>query len=579
MRNHWLIFAGIILLACNAFADEVGDKTGDKAHNEIFAKEKFPSAKECSNCHPDQYKEWSSSPHAYAQLSPVFNAMSNAIVKRTNGTTGDFCIRCHTPVGLSLGEPVAMPNAQRHQVSLEGVTCVVCHRIDKPYGKTSGRQGIVRGDLFEPVYGPTGNEELRRVIEDPEFDVNADREKSGRNIHSDAVKLPQISTSGFCGSCHDVNSAGGLRLEEAFSEYKSSPAARNKVSCQDCHMGKEAGLPNGYETKAVAIVGGKPTKPRKHANHSFVGPDYSIVHPGIFPHNVEAQELATMNEWLDFDYKAGWGTDDFEDLLDDSFQFPDRWASASDRFEAREVIDENLARLQNVAEQRKTLLQRGYQLGNVQVKQADEDGIKFRVEFKNGTDGHNVPTGFDGERVVFLRVSVKDNNGQEVFTSGDLDPNGDLRDLHSRYVHDGKLPLDDYLFSLQSKFIIRLVRGGDREQVLPVNSSVSPLPFVRPPTSSTLLLGRPRAARKHRKTIPPLASRWAEYRIGSKELAGSEGPYTAKIQIVAGMVPVNLIYEIQDVGFDYGMSPREVADAVVAGHQVLWEREVALAER
>jgi hypothetical protein len=45
---------------------------------------------------------------------------------------------------------------------------------------------------------------------------------------------------------------------------------------------------------------------------------------------------------------------------------------------------------------------------------------------------------------------------------------------------------------------------------------------------------------------------------------------------MAGMVPPNLIDEIKDVGFDYGMSPREVADAVVAGQIVVWSRDVEL---
>jgi len=31
------------------------------------------------------------------------------------------------------------------------------------------------------------------------------------------------------------------------------------------------------------------------------------------------------------------------------------------------------------------------------------------------------------------------------------------------------------------------------------------------------------------------------------------------------------------VGFDYFMSPREVAERVVAGHLVLWEREIEMA--
>ena len=41
------------------------------------------------------------------------------------------------------------------------------------------------------------------------------------------------------------------------------------------------------------------------------------------------------------------------------------------------------------------------------------------------------------------------------------------------------------------------------------------------------------------------------------------------------MVPVNLIDDIKEVGFDYGMSPRDVAERVLAGHVTLWERNVA----
>ncbi len=55
-------------------------------------------------------------------------------------------------------------------------------------------------------------------------------------------------------------------------------------------MGKVAGKPEGYATAPSAIVGGKEVNPgRKHANHRFIGPGYSIAHPGIFPHNTKAQ--------------------------------------------------------------------------------------------------------------------------------------------------------------------------------------------------------------------------------------------------------------------------------------------------
>jgi hypothetical protein len=112
--------------------------------------------------------------------------------------------------------------------------------------------------------------------------------------------------------------------------------------------------------------------------------------------------------------------------------------------------------------------------------------------------------------------------------------------------------------------------------VLAVNYSPDPLPFLRPSTRPTVLLGRPLGARKHRVTIRPLSSQWATYKVDRSALAGTSGPYHATVQIIAGMVPVNLVHEVSGVGFDYDMSERQVAEAVVAGHLVLDEREVAL---
>ncbi len=53
-----------------------------------------------------------------------------------------------------------------------------------------------------------------------------------------------------------------------------------------------------------------------------------------------------------------------------------------------------------------------------------------------------------------------------------------------------------------------------------------------------------------------------------------KGPYQATIELFAQMFPINLITTIQVVGFDYNISPRAVADAVVAGREVLVKRTV-----
>jgi nitrate/TMAO reductase-like tetraheme cytochrome c subunit len=56
-------------------------------------------------------------------------------VKLTKGTLGDFCERCHTQVGMFTGEPILTSNKNRAKVALEGITCVVCHRVPEAYGK------------------------------------------------------------------------------------------------------------------------------------------------------------------------------------------------------------------------------------------------------------------------------------------------------------------------------------------------------------------------------------------------------------------------------------------------------------
>jgi hypothetical protein len=571
----------------------------DMAHAEIYEHDPYPSAKKCQTCHPDHYREWSVSPHAYAQLSPVFNAMSSKTNKLLNGTLADFCVRCHTPIGLNFGEPTVMSNMDRHPSSREGVTCSVCHRINKAFGKGSGRQSLVAADLDGPVFGPSGNQILSEVLADPDkygvLKTDVESPEKGRVIHSVAVPFFQLHTSGFCGACHDVFAPNGFRLEDAFSEYKSSPAARHKQqSCQDCHMGEVPGVPAGYRIAPAAKVGNAYTRPRKRTNHMIPGPDHSIIHPGLFPHNIHAVKeehavyehahgpvpgLATMREWLLFDYEAGWGTDAFEaspaaEALDQSG--PGTWREKSMRVRARAILEDQFQLLAEYTEARRRIMVAGYGLGPIEYDRGMGDGLRFRVLVYNNTDGHGVPTGFDAERVVYLRTLVWDANGQIVFVSGDLDPNGDIRDSHSVYVHNGELPLDQQLFTLQTRFITRNIRGGEREQVLNVPFSLDPLPYIRPETRPFTHLGRPLGARKHKQNLAAVnGRRWARYHVHPSQLTGC-GPYTVSVQLLQGMVPINLVHEISDVGFDYGMSAREIAERIVAGHIVVRHQQAVL---
>jgi hypothetical protein len=568
-------------------ADPAAGPDAAQAHAAILADDLFPSAKKCQKCHPVHYREWSASPHAYAVLSPVSNAMASKQIQGTNGTLGDFCHRCHDPVGMALNESVSLSAMDRHPASREGVTCVVCHRINQRWGKVSGRQALVSGDLHQPVYGPRDHSVLQAVLSQPDtygkLNPRGEPGAKGRPIHQDAIPFFQLTTPAFCGSCHDVVAPSGFRQQDLFSEYKNSPAARRNQTCQDCHMGIVPGVPSGYALEPAARVNGQDTPPRKRTSHRFVGPDYSILHPGLFPlHSRAIREdeeelgksnpgLATMREWLRFDYRAGWGTPEFEEHVPPGYVLPAPWADAAAREEARVILAEQFKLLAEMTQERLQLLATGYQLGDIVTERAYGRGIRFKVQVANGTDGHSVPSGFDAFRPVFLQVTVWDRDGRILYQSGDLDPNGDLRDDQSLYVKNGELPRDVDLCNLQSRFLVRNLRGGEREQVLPTPFSLDPLPYTRPETMPFTVLGRPFAMRKHKQNLEIGGSRWASYEVPASRLSGRP-PYHAEVKLVAAMIPVNLVQAIGKVGFDYGMSPRQVADQVIAGHLVLHER-------
>ncbi len=501
-------------------------------------------------------------------------AINNFINSIANGSNGDFCLRCHSQVGASLGESPSISNLDRHPTSREGITCVVCHRVNKDYNKASGRLALVEGDLLQPAYGPKGNAEMERILKNTnKYRVVTDPKQQGRKIHTEVVKFPSLSSLVFCGSCHDVTLFNGFRLEEAFSEYRTSPAAVAGVTCQDCHMGKIQGKVSGYEFGPAEVVGGVPTKPRKLANHFFGGPDYSIIHPGIFPHNAEAQQLATLREWLQFDVKAGWGTNKLEDKVTDATKFPKRWEAVDDRYDAREILDTQFKRLEWAHQKRLEVLRNGYLMTDVKTLKANKSGIAFSVRVENGTDGHNTPSGFTGERLVFLQVNVTDANGKVVSKSGDRDPNGDLRDHYSSFVRSGELELDGSLFSLQSHFVVQNGRGGERERIIPIPYPVTALPRVLPSPVSLIFTGEPPTERNHRKGIEPKGHRIAKYKIDGSALT-DQGPYRANINLISQMAPANLIGAIQSVGFGYGLSPAEVVRGVAGGADVLWEKNL-----
>ena len=489
-----------------------------------LADAQYPSARVCGECHPKQFAEWSVSSHAYAALSPMFNVFDQRIYDLARGTINSFCVRCHASVGTALGERRDIAWWNRSGAAQEGVTCVTCHRIGEAYGKNNGARRITPGDISEPVFGPFDSTGVLKAISNAQryrLLVSSDQpDKPGyTRIHQQAIQSKVITQSEFCVTCHQVQVHAGIKLETVWEEYRASPAFKEGTTCQECHMSPSPGQKVAFERGPAALVNGLTVNDdRPLTDHTFVGPGYPISHPGLFPLPLVESRFSPQ-QWLKFDYRAGWGSDAFENKIaaaPGTATFPPEWQNPADRKAAWATVQANLARWEDRKKLRIQLLENGSRLDGPFFDGTPQTGKTFSFNYKltNLNKGHNLPSGSLGAQPeLWLDVALIDPDGKRIWESGYVDSHGDVADLQSHDVRERKIPFDDQLFSMQAKFITTNVKGTDREMYLPINLDFDQLPFIRPGGTPASINNHPPNVRMEKHSIPPLGTRTAKYKV------------------------------------------------------------------
>ena len=445
----------------------------------------------CQDCHPAEYEEWRTSMHSYAQHSPIFLAFNKTVLKNSGGTLGTFCVRCHTPIGISSGETSIIVNDKRSEAALDSVGCVSCHSANQPNQEASSVYHVpVPGDPEPIIYGPFYGSDEPGAPDDPSLRLIKSPHTSR---HTDYITQARL-----CGNCHDVFSPDGFRIEEAFSEWRNGPYARAGISCQNCHMGPIPGKPFMQDQLAENYIVDPNVVPgaykRHRSSHRFTGPDYSVL-------------LAFGKTDLGLDQAS------FKQLGE------------------------------TLEDQRTTLFRNA---ATMQVKHPDAvtpgSTMPIVVSVTNSGAGHNLPTGFAAERQVWLEVIVSDATGHQLYSSGTLDSAKDLRDEDSEDVQKGTLALDKDLFNLQATFTSAGFRGTDAESISTVNRLLDPVPFVTPATTPALITGYPPGGRIFKRGIPPLATKTARYDV--KIPANAHGPLQLTVRLRYRNLPPHLLKEL-----------------------------------
>ncbi len=207
---------------------------------------------QCQTCHPEHYKQWSGSMHAFAGDDPLFLAMNARGQRETNGELGDFCVQCHAPLALRNGLTTDGTNLDEVPKHMRGVTCAFCH-------------------LTEAVEG-THNNPLRLATE---VIMRGAFEAADGAAHASMVSplhdRSNPESSNLCGSCHDIVLPNGIHLEQTFSEWKESLFSHNTPAelqtCGRCHM-------PGYDGVAADVPG---VPLRRITDHKMVGVDVATI--------------------------------------------------------------------------------------------------------------------------------------------------------------------------------------------------------------------------------------------------------------------------------------------------------------
>lgn len=205
----------------------------------------------CKSCHPDHFREWSGSMHAYAAVDPVFLAMNKRAQRETNGAVGSFCVQCHAPLAVRAGLTKDGLNLGELDPKLLGVNCYFCHASEFTGGTffnnplTLMEDHVMRGGFDKPVAN-TAHEATYSTSHDHKND------RSGL----------------FCGTCHDIVNPQGAHIERTFDEWRHSfVAAEDRQNCGFCHMPERTGL--AAQAPGVLV--------RKVHDHSMPGLDLALT--------------------------------------------------------------------------------------------------------------------------------------------------------------------------------------------------------------------------------------------------------------------------------------------------------------
>ena len=273
-----VIYLILLLLISTGLAQPAGDELLGTGSYDQFEKPQV-----CGSCHVDFYMQWQqammsqSYTHHWDEIEYFKLAVPHAEKDPVVAGVKAGCNGCHAPTAFIAGNVPPPPPAQKSRAN-EGVSCDVCHTITGVKGDPPHNFSFT----IQPGRIKNGN---RDGVESP---------------HHITMKNDFISTTEFCGNCHNEKSPYGIWVKSTQLEWKAGPYAKEGVRCHDCHMpkgeGKNSKLSKTYPDVSQHLFHGA------HSEAKLRGTIEVLIHPDT--REIEPGEKIILTVQA-FNHKAG----------------------------------------------------------------------------------------------------------------------------------------------------------------------------------------------------------------------------------------------------------------------------------
>lgn len=200
---------------------------------------KFANPTNCAGCHPEQFKDWQTTWHSHAHETKnrLFKRVVTVVRRHTHKTRANVlthCAKCHNPklqiskvddnymyakaFGVDTKETEQIDSALVAKHTKTGISCFICHNIDKLDEKHSPKNGgldIVHWTKGDLIVGP--------------FKSN-----NRAGFHKTAQRAHFVGGNQLCLTCHqgsgNYNSLDGYQTGEEIATQPDAPR------CVECHM-------------------------------------------------------------------------------------------------------------------------------------------------------------------------------------------------------------------------------------------------------------------------------------------------------------------------------------------------------